>query len=142
MGACSKCSADTSTQRWSHVPGEIGEICVPCHAQWMEAYVKKTTKPTKLTDGCYVASTDLFFMILGYVRYAVGRMSMAPSEAQAIIARYGHALEKSHLTQIEAEIARELARCERMNQPLGMDMDTRTWKATVVDIQRQLATRV
>jgi hypothetical protein len=108
----------------------------------MEAYVKKTTKPTKLTDGCYVASTDLFFMILGYVRYAVGRMSMAPSEAQAIIARYGHALEKSHLTQIEAEIARELARCERMNQPLGMDMDTRTWKATVVDIQRQLATRV
>jgi len=141
MGACSQCNANTDKQGWSHVPGAAGELCVACHAQWMEAYVKKTTAPTKTVDGCHVASTDLFFMILGYVRYAVGRMSMAPSEAQAIIARYGHALEKAHLTQIESEIARELARCERMNQPLGMEMDHKTWKDTVVELQRQLASR-
>jgi len=88
-----------------------------------------------------VNQTDLWYMLLGYVRYAMGRVSTAPGLAQDLIRSYGPGCTTVQLDQIRREICDELATYERMGRLLGMGCDHETWKACVVDIDAQLAAR-
>lgn len=88
-----------------------------------------------------VKQLDLWVMLLGYVRYAMGRMSTAPSMAQDFVKFYGPGCNKTQLQQIRNEVADELANYDRMGKPLGMDCDHRTWQQTLAMLDEQLAAR-
>jgi hypothetical protein len=90
---------------------------------------------------CQVSNVDLFFMVLGYVRYAMGRMSTAPSTAQDLVGKYGHALSDRQLSQIGDEIESNIALEERTSSTLGATVDHETWKETLALVRRQLALR-
>jgi hypothetical protein len=92
-------------------------------------------------DSCQVSNLDLFFLILGYVRYAMGRMSSAPSSAQDFIARYGGHLTDRQLTQIADEIEKAIQLEERVKSTLGATVDHETWKACLASARRIVASR-
>lgn len=97
--------------------------------------------PSEPLPFCQVSNADLFFMVLGYVRYAMGRTSTAGLTAQDMITKYGHALTTDQLTQIAAEIDHDLRMAERMDGFLGARCDHETWKGTAALIHQQLALR-
>lgn len=70
----------------------------------------------------------LWPMLLGYVRYAMGRMSTAPSTAAELVRCYASALTQEQREQIRDEIRAELDRREKRGEKLGMDCDHRTWR--------------
>jgi len=84
---------------------------------------------------------DLWVMLLGYVRYAMGRMSTAPGMAQDLVKHYGPGCNDQQLKQIRDEIAAELATYDRMSKPLGMNCDHRTWQQTLALVEAQLLAR-
>jgi len=80
-------------------------------------------------------------MLLGYVRYAMGRMSSAPSLARDLVRSYGPACNDVQLEQIRREVAEELASYEMSNKTLGWECDHATWKGVVADIEAQQRAR-
>lgn len=82
---------------------------------------------------------DLWIMLLGYVRYSMGRMSSAPSHARGLVRAYGQHVEPAQLEQIRREVAEELATYERMGKTLGHDCDHKTWRGVVEDIEARQA---
>ena len=55
---------------------------------------------------------ELFWLLLGNVRYAMGRTSMAPTVAQDAVRKYAHALKPHQVEQIGKEVREELRRCD------------------------------
>lgn len=86
-----------------------------------------------------VNQRDLWIMLLGYVRYSMGRMSAAPSLARSLVRSYGHRLEPAQLDRIRLEVAEELASYERTGKTLGHDCDHATWRGVVEDIEARQA---
>jgi hypothetical protein len=99
--------------------------------------------PNETPSHCQVSNLDLFFMILGYVRYAMGRMSTAPSSAQDFIKKYGDHLTDHQISQIANEIEEGLGFEERTRGRafLESNVDHLTWKETLEIAKNQLALR-
>ena len=97
--------------------------------------------PSDHPTHCQVSNVDLFFLVLGYVRYAMGRMSTAPSTAQDLVARYGSHLSDHQLKQVADEIEEQVRLHERTSLTLGATIDHQTWKETLAATRRQLELR-
>ncbi len=80
-----------------------------------------------MTHTIRVNQHDLWIMVLSYVRYAMGRMSTAPSTAADFVRSYWSAFGPAERAQIRDEIRYELARVARTGGLLGMDCDHRIW---------------
>lgn len=59
-----------------------------------------------------IQEPELFWLLIGNVRYAMGRTSMAVPTTCDLVKRYGHALTAKQLAQIAGELREELARCD------------------------------
>jgi len=105
-----------------------------------EPVIIKGRTPRK-SNKTYVHNTDLWFMLMGYIRYAMGRMSTAPGIAHNLVRDYGRSLDDRQLEQISQEIVQELTTHERMGKTLGADCDHETWKEVVKSIETQQAWR-
>lgn len=96
-------------------------------------------------SGVLIGQPELFWLLLGNVRYSLGRMSMAPVTAQDLVKKFAHGLEPHQLDQIAKEVKRELEiRNEFREQStregrelrsgidwLGMDFDHTGWEKFV-----------
>ena len=82
---------------------------------------------------------ELFWLLLGNVRYAMGRMSTAPMVAQDAVRKCAHALRRQQLAQIAREVREELARCEANGHSLGMECDHRSWMVFADAIEQIIA---
>lgn len=78
-----------------------------------------------------VDSDHLWSMLLCYVRYAMGRMSTAPSTALDLLRQYAPHLRPEQRAQILAEVRQELRIAEDGGKHLGMACDHRTWREVV-----------
>lgn len=95
-----------------------------------------------MTRPVEIGQPDLFWLLLGYTRYSMGRMSMAPSMAQEMVRKYARGLEPNQLIQIGREVQQDLDICDRHRAQsleqgrelkpgmdwLGMDFDHRGWQ--------------
>lgn len=79
-----------------------------------------------------VWQSDLWVLVLGYVRYALGRMSTAPSTASNFVRLYWQHFNQQQRTQILREVMDELMRAERAGETLGHKCDHETWTALAV----------
>lgn len=75
----------------------------------------------------HVPSHHLFTMVLAYVRYAMGRMSTAPSTASELVRVYWLHLSAQEREQLTREVFDALAVCERNGETLGHRCDHETW---------------
>lgn len=80
-----------------------------------------------MTHAIKVNQHDLWIMVLNYVRYAMGRMSTAPSTAADFVRTYWAAFRPDERAQIRDEIRTEIERYARNGQTLGHDCDHRIW---------------
>jgi hypothetical protein len=76
-----------------------------------------------------VLHDDLFSMLVGQVRYSVGRQSYIVGVACDQVRRYWRHLSPDERVVVERSVTDELARYERMGQTCGMEMDHRQWVA-------------
>jgi hypothetical protein len=91
----------------------------------------KRTKSILGFDMIPVAQNHLWFLLLGYVRYAMGRMSTAPSTAADMVRDYSSALSTEQIQQLREEIKVETTRAENKEEFLGMKCDHDTWRKLV-----------
>jgi hypothetical protein len=75
-----------------------------------------------------VDTCDLWPLLLGYVRYSMGRRSTAPSTARELVRAYSPSLPAEQRRQIAEEIRQELAIEERGGRTLGDKCDDQTWR--------------
>ena len=59
-----------------------------------------------------IQEPELFWLLIGNVRYSMGRTSMAVPTTCDLVKRYGHALTAKQLAQIAGEIREGLTRCD------------------------------
>lgn len=104
-----------------------------------------------MTRPVEIGQPDLFWLLLGYTRYAVGRMSVAPSIAQEMVQKYARGLEPHQLQQIAREVQRDLDVCNEHREQslaqgrelksgrdwLGMDFDHKGWEKFVEWCRRE-----
>ena len=74
-----------------------------------------------------VAVDDLYSMLLGQIRYAMGRMSYIVGTCSTQVRRYWPHLEASERKVLLRDITEELARYEQAGKLCGMDMDHVSW---------------
>ena len=72
---------------------------------------------------------DLFSMLLGQVRYAMGRMSYIVGVCSRHVHEYWPHLQASQRGVLLRDITEELERYERAGKLCGMDFDHREWVA-------------
>ena len=109
-----------------------------------------TSKPPAV-----IAQPEIFWLLLGNVRYALGRMSTAPGIAQDAVKKFSICLETNQIQQIQREVAKALAVCddareynESFSVPLrdgihwlGMESDHRGWCEFARWCETEVATR-
>lgn len=78
-----------------------------------------------------VLNRDLWILVLGYVRYAIGRRSTAASMARDFVRGHWAAFDDNQLAQIREEIEREHV------DDLGADCDQAQWLGLIEDIKRE-----
>lgn len=76
-----------------------------------------------------VNNRHLWIMVTGYVRYAMGRRSTAPSEAEEMTRTYWHAFADVEQAQLREEIRREVQHDDAHPGHLGHECDRRLWRA-------------
>lgn len=84
------------------------------------------------------ASVDpntMWCLLLYSMRYAMGRMSSAPSDVSDWIRRYRKHLTPQQIEQIAEEVEAELRVQERQGRRLGHDCDHKTWQKLVQDLR-------
>jgi hypothetical protein len=74
-----------------------------------------------------VSPNDLWWLVGGYVRYALYRTSTAPATACDFVARYGRHFTRQQLQQIADEIETELRIAESNGGFVGHRCDHDTW---------------
>ena len=74
-----------------------------------------------------VTRDDLFSMLVGQVRYSLGRSSYIVGTACEQVRRYWRHLDAGEREVIERSVTSEFDRYDRAGQPCGMDIDHRAW---------------
>jgi hypothetical protein len=92
-----------------------------------------TTDPTVTRD-------DLFSMLVGQVRYSLGRQSYVVGVACEQVRRYWRHLREGERQVIQRDVVEELARYERMGHTCGMAMDHAEWMRLVGWMGENMAT--
>ena len=82
-----------------------------------------------------VPPNTMWCLLLYTVRYAMGRMSSAPSDAADWVRRYRKHLTAGQIEQIAEEVATELRICENAGRLLGHDCDHKVWRRLVEDLR-------
>lgn len=82
-----------------------------------------------------VPPNTMWCLLLYTVRYAMGRMSSAPSDAADWVRQYRKHLTAQQIEQIAEEVETELRVCERQGRTLGMDCDHKVWAKLVKDLR-------
>jgi hypothetical protein len=77
-----------------------------------------------------------WWLLTGYVRYAMGRRSTAPSIALNTIGEHIHELRPAWRAQLAKEIEDELQRAERAGELLGDACDHAVWKKAVTMLKQ------
>lgn len=72
---------------------------------------------------------DLFSMLLGQVRYSMGRMSYIVGVCSRHVHEYWPRLQASQRGVLLRDVTEELARYEQAGRKCGMDFDHREWVA-------------
>lgn len=90
----------------------------------------------KLRENASVDPNTLWCLLLYTVRYAMGRMSSAPSDAADWVRYYRKHLDQSQIDQIADEVEKELQRCISRGTLLGHQCDHETWTRLVADLRR------
>lgn len=85
---------------------------------------KQDGRPATIEVGQFHA----WILLLSTVRYSLGRMSAAPSNAQELVRRYADILTPEQLAQIGREVQDECTACERRGVRCGMDFDHEGWE--------------
>lgn len=83
------------------------------------------------TDDVTVTRDDLFSLLVGQVRYSLGRSSYIVGTACDQVRRYWRHLDAGEREVIERSVTSELDRYDRAGQPCGMGIDHRQWVALV-----------
>ncbi len=78
-----------------------------------------------------VAHNDLWVMLLGTVRYSMGRSTYMTAYSVELVERYNRALTNGQLAQLAQEIEKELKTAEDAGRTLGMEMDHTGWREGV-----------
>lgn len=84
---------------------------------------------------------DIWILLSGFIRYALGRRSTAPGSAYDLVVKYCHHLETWQLNQIYKEIKRELEIAEDHYKTVGDQCDHDVWWLTVNFLKREAAKR-
>jgi len=85
----------------------------------------------KTIDAPQVAHADLYSMLVGQVRYSLGRSSYIVGDACSQVRRYWRHLREGERAVIERDVAEELARYERMGSTCGDPCDQSEWERLV-----------
>jgi len=95
----------------------------------------------RLRDGLLflvgVPPHDLWILVLGYVRYSMGRRSSAPSLAAGYVRVYWSAFSAGAREQIRREVTEEVERFERSKLTLGDDCDHQVWRELIAWMEGQ-----
>lgn len=86
-----------------------------------------------------LAPSDAWMLVGGYVRYAMGRMSTAPSFAASMVKQIAPYVDRDRLVQLRDEIKRELDDVHRIGKLLGHQCDDIEWTALVEWLDARLA---
>lgn len=92
-------------------------------------------KRTKSKKDASIDPNTLWCLLLYSMRYALGRMSSAPSDVAEWIRSYRGHLEPWQINQIADEVEEELRRCESQNRLLGHRCDHQVWTRLVADLR-------
>jgi hypothetical protein len=82
-------------------------------------------------DDPQVAHGDLYSLLVGQVRYSLGRRSYVVGDACSQVRRYWRHLREGERTVIERDVVEELARYERMGRTCGDACDQAEWERLV-----------
>ena len=88
-----------------------------------------------MSENASVDPNTMWCLLLYTVRYAMGRMSSAPSDAADWVRRYRKHLTAGQIEQIAEEVETELRICENAERTLGMDCDHKVWRRLVEDLR-------
>jgi hypothetical protein len=78
-----------------------------------------------------VPHEDLYSMIVGQVRYSLGRRSYVVGDACSQVRRYWRHLREGERAVVERDVVEELARYERMGRTCGDACDQAEWERLV-----------
>lgn len=95
-----------------------------------------TALPRRDCHAAHFERNDLWILVLGYVRYALGRRSTAPSLAASFVLRYRRHLTSAELAQIVEEVRWGLDRETDRPGYLGDPCDVATWRGLIADLER------
>jgi hypothetical protein len=93
----------------------------------------------KTLDAPQVAHADLYSMLVGQVRYSLGRSSYIVGDACSQVRRYWRHLREGERAVVERDVVEELDRYERMGRTCGDSCDQREWERLVVWIAENKA---
>jgi hypothetical protein len=85
----------------------------------------------KTIDAPQVAHADLYSMLVGQVRYSLGRSSYIVGDACSQVRRYWRHLREGERAVVERDVVEELARYERIGQTCGDACDQAEWERLV-----------
>jgi hypothetical protein len=94
----------------------------------------------KTLDDPQVGHADLYSMLVGQVRYSLGRSSYVVGTACDQVRRYWRHLREGERQVIQRDVVEELARYERMGHTCGMAMDHAEWMRLVGWMGENMAT--
>ena len=88
-----------------------------------------------------VEPPDLWVLLSFSVRYAMGRMSTAPSLISSLVVKFSSWLPTHQLEQIREEVQDELDLSRSTGTFLGMECDHREWQQLVEQLDRTIGER-
>ena len=86
-----------------------------------------------------LAPHDAWMLVGGYVRYAMGRMSTAPSFAVSMVKQVAPYVGRDRLVRLRREIQQELDAAHGAGKLLGHQCDDDEWTALVKWLDGRLA---
>ncbi len=81
-----------------------------------------------------VRTEDVFTMLVGSVRYAMGRQTYIVKDTCDMVRRYRRHIPEEQVMIIIRDVQREVEMVERQGGTLGADFDHAEWKKLVVDL--------
>jgi hypothetical protein len=110
----------------------VAEIRRACGWETPEGEDQDLSRLVKKTlDDPQVGHADLYSMLVGQVRYSLGRSSYVVGSACDQVRRYWRHLREGERAVVERDVVEELARYERMGRTCGERIDQREWERLV-----------
>lgn len=78
---------------------------------------------------------EMFLLLVGAVRYALGRSTYIVSSTCSLIRRHLKDLSYAHKLVLSRDIQSALDHAHREGHTLGMDMDDREWKEILEELK-------